>query len=249
MKNLKKSNINLILEYSEFNQYQLGIDSVNPLGPAYGFAIDPGLSIYGTDQDSPYVDYYSRNAGSMNRLSSITKSSSRMTDTQIKLKSDDFIEDIDKYSGFKILRIFRNESLYIDVYISFMFEDEEFFGVFNNYNQPYVKNMLKSEMFKRPDFDYINHEYILKVSNYIRNKLDNWFRPEEGIYKCLKDDCHVRNKMGQNVKLKQNSTYNIIGSSINKDSKPYVIIIINDEEYRLVNNDYYYFNYWFEKIK
>ena len=61
-------NDNIIKEYSEFNQYQMDIGAQNPLGPGFGFATDPSLSIYGQDGDSPYTDYYSRTGGSINRL-------------------------------------------------------------------------------------------------------------------------------------------------------------------------------------
>ena len=239
-------NDNIIKEYSEFNQYQMDIGVQNPLGPGYGFAIDPSLSIYGTDSDSPYVDYYSRLGGSILRLNQISKSTLNNNDNNTKT-NDNFINDIDKYTNFKILRIFKNNSLYIDVFISYEFENNEFFGVFKNYNKD--NNIhFKTELYTDPNYQYINQEYKLKLSRYIKNKLDIWFNPKNGLYKNLKNNCPVKNIMGETFLLKINSIVELINTDFEKDGNPYIIIKFKDTEYFIKNNDYYYFNYWFKLL-
>jgi len=248
MKNLKYSNIKLILEYSEFNQYQMDIGAQNPLGPAYGFATDPNLSIYGQDSASPYVDYYSRTGGSISRLKQIANSAMNDIQTSIELsKQDNYLDDIENYSDYKILRIFKNDSLHLDIFISFNFNDEEFFGVFKNFNF-FSETFLQSEMFTDGRFNYMDYEYRLKLSAYMKNILDNWFRPKKELYTNLKQDCRVKNDMGTVVKLKEGSIVEIKGVDMEKDGTPYIIMKQNDKKYYLKNNDYYFFNYWFEPI-
>lgn len=242
-------NDNIIKEYSEFNQYQLGIGVQNPLGPGYGFSIDPGLSIYGTDQDSPYTDYYARTGGSVSRLNSISKSVFKDIDQSIlRAKSDKFLDDIDNYKDFKILRIFKNDSLHLNIFISFKFDDEEFFGVFKNYNW-YAEPKLDSEIYSDPRFNYMGKEYRLKLSAYVKNILEKWFRPKKDTYKVLKESCPVKNEMGNIKYLKINSIVNIKGVDMEKDGTPYIIMKQNDKKYYLKNNDYYFFNYWFEELE
>lgn len=248
MKYIKKKSKNLILEYSEFNQYQLGIDVQNPLGPGYGFATQPDLSIYGQDQDSPYTDYYSRKGGSVSRLAAISKSSLSDIDKSILMaKRDPFLEDLDNYSNFKILRMFKNDSYHLDIYISFNFEDDEFFGVFKSFDWVDEPN-FHTEMYSDPRFFYIDKEYKLKLSKYLENVLNKWFRPKKEKYKVLKEDCPVKDDMGTLKFLKKNSIIRIKGVDYEKDGKPYIIMKQKDNRYYLKNSDYYFFNYWFEEI-
>lgn len=241
-------NDNLIKEYSEFNQYQLGIDGGNPLGPGYGFAIDPSLSIYGTEQDSPYVDYYSRTSGSISRLNSISKSAlNDIEQTILRAKADNFLEDINNYSDYKILRMFKNDSLHLDIFLSFNFNDEEFFGVFKNFNW-YGEPKFSTEMYGDPRFGYMDKEYRLKLSAYMKKILDNWFRPDKDFYRVLKEDCPVKTDLGNIKHLKKNSVVEIKGIDMEKDGTPYIIMKQNDKKYYIKNNDYFFFNYWFEPV-
>ena len=242
-------NDNIIREYSEFNQYQMGIDVNNPLGPGYGFAIDPSLSIYGTDQDSPYVDYYARTGGSIARLSAISKAALNDTEQNIRQSlSDNFMEDVDDYRNFKILRIFVNNSLHLDIFISFDFKEDNYFGVFKNFNW-YSEPKLDTELYTDQRYSYMDKEYKLKLSSYIKNILDKWFIPEKGLYKNLKDRCKVKGEMGNIVKLKKNSIVDVKGVDMEKDGTPYIIMKFKDNKYYLKGNDYFFFNYWFESVK
>jgi hypothetical protein len=241
-------NDNIIKEYSEFNQYQLGIDVQNPFGPSYGWSIDPGLSIYGTDQDSPYVDYYSRLGGSIARLMNISKKSlSDIDKTVYKQQHDLFVSDLDSFSKFKILRIFKNHSLYLDIFISFNFEDDEFFGVFKNFNWSNDIE-FKTELYEDPRFQYIDFNYKLKLTHYVKNKLDNWFKPSPGVYRNLKKDCPIIDDMGVKKFLKEQKVVEVLGSVDDKNGNPHITLYYNKNKYYIKNNDYFFFNYWFEKI-
>jgi len=248
MKNLKYNNIKLILEYSEFNQYQMDVGAQNPLGPSFGFATDPSLSIYGSDEDSPYVDYYRRTSGTISRLNQITKAAMSNSNQIEFSQQDNFMDDIENFSNYKILRIFRNQSLHLDIFISFEFNEEEFFGVFKNFNW-FSEAKLDSEMYGDVRFNYMNKEYRLKLSTYMKNILDNWFRPDKEFYINLKEDCPVKTELGGINHLKKGSTIEIKGVDMEKDGTPYIIMKQNNKKYYLKNNDYFFFNYWFEPLK
>jgi hypothetical protein len=242
-------NDNLIKEYSEFNQYQLGIDVTNPLGPGYGFSIDPSLSMYGTDSDSPYTDYYARVGGTIARLSAISKNalSDSDKDKLKRYKSDRFLEDLDLYTNFKILRIFHNHFNHLDVFISFDYDGDEFFGAYKNFNW-IQKPELRTELYNDYRFQYIDQEYKIKLSNYIYNILDKWFKPDKGLYTILKEDCRVKDDMGTIILLKKGRTIDVKGWDVNKDGRYYITMKLDDKNVYLSGNDYYFFNYWFEKV-
>ena len=124
-----------IIENSEFNQYNLGSEVQSPFGPGYGMAMDPGLSIY-SDDNRPYVDQYARSAGSTNKLMQMAQKAGKdlFSDPRFSKRSDIFLEDSTEYKNLTILRMVQNESLKLDVYFSFEFNEQEFFGAFKNFN-------------------------------------------------------------------------------------------------------------------
>lgn len=246
----KAEHIQMIRESSEFNQYQLGIDNaVSSLGPGYGFAIDPGLSIYSLD--SNYVDTYARQSGTMSRLTQIIKQVSKeMTDDHVfARKSDRFLEDIDEYKNIKILKIFANENLKLNVYISFDFMDQEFFGVFRNFNSSHMKPTFDTELLGNPSFNYIDKEYYLKLNQYLYKLVYNFFIPEAGMYKNLKENCVVKDyNMGQLRYLEEGKIVEVLGYNIDENTDPYIVLKIEDKKFNITGNNYFYFKYWFEPI-
>ena len=245
---LKYKEYKLLKEGSEFNQYQMGLPGVSTL-PNYGFAMQPDFSIYGND-DGKYVDFYSRQSNYLNHLLQVIKDVQKedyYKKTIANHKIDHFLEDIDKIHDLKILRIYKNDYLTIDVYISFMFEDMEFFGVFRKFNG-HVKPKLESELFTDPRFGYFDKEYYLKISTYFYKILYNWFIPEKGFYKNLKDDNYLRGEFGEFVQLKKNATIEVVGFNKEIDNKPYIIVKYKNNINYIDNDNYYFFNYYFEKI-
>lgn len=245
MKILKYNKYSFLKEnYDNFNQFNIGPSPI----PGYGFAVDPQMSIYGS-QDSPYVDDYYRRPTLVNSLLNIVNQTSKnISSTHYgNLKFDNFIEDIDEISNFKILKININNNLNIDIYISFEMYEDEFFGVFKNYNW-IQKDTLKSDLFTDDRYRYIDKNYILKLDNYFRNILDKWFKLDIGKYKVLKNDLKCVDNMGNIVYLKENKIINIVFVSIDKNGHPYAKLKLNDEDYTIIKNDYYYLNYWLEKI-
>jgi len=241
----------MLKESSEFNQYQLGIDNaLNTLGPGYGFSVDPGLSIYSPDSN-PYVDLYARQAGTTSRLMQIIQQVNKevLDDHIFTRKSDRFLEDIDEYKNIKILRIFQNENLKLNVYISFDFRDQEFFGVYRNFNNSYNKPTFDSEILSDPRFNYIDKEYYLKLNQYLYKLLYNFFIPEPGMYRNLKQDCMVKDEAGQQKFLKEGKIVEVLGYNTDENNDPYITLKIKSKEFYICNNNYFYFKYWFEPTK
>jgi hypothetical protein len=245
---LKFKEYNLIRENSEFNQYQLGLPGVSTL-PNYGFAMQPDFSIYGNN-DGKYVDFYSRQSAYMSHLLQVIKDVQGgdlyRTDISYR-KIDTFLEDIDKFDNLKILRIFKNELNLIDVYISFTFDEEEFFGVYKKFNG-LTKPLIKTEFFTTVTLGYFDEKYFLKFNNYLYKILYNWFIPSKGIYKNLKIDNTLRDDFGKVITIKKGVLVEVMGYNKEMDNKLYIIVKYNNNIYYIDNNDFYFFNYYFEKI-
>ena len=238
---------NLIKEGSEFLQYQFGIEPMGTAGGggAYQFAQDPRMSY--NMQDSPYTDFYARQSGLVANLNQITKNSRTQSDLIYK-DTNAFLEDIGIYKNLKILRIFENNNLKLDVFLSFKYDDKEYFGVFKNFNN-ISKPKFESELFYDVEYQYrFNSEYKLKLSNFFYKKLEKWFIPEKGFYKNLKNENRVKDSMGKLFEMKSDQVLEVIGYNMSADNKPYVIIKIHDHTYHVENNDYYYFKWRFEKL-
>jgi len=233
-------------ENSEFNQYQFGIQPFNM--PGYGFAQDSQLSIYGA-QDSPYVDQFARSRGSAMTLFDFAKDAMRQGGAGNSYKQDFFLDDISEYKNLKILRIVENDTGNIDVYISFEFNDEEYFGVFKNFNN-FKTTKIHSDLIEVSSmmYPYMDQFYFLKLSNYLKNVINKWFIPKKGEYKNLKKDNLVKNSMGSYESIPYNSKIQALGVNIDNNNKSYIVIKYKDNKYTINGNDYYYFNYYFEKI-
>jgi len=240
--------LNLISEGSEFLQYQFGIE---PMGTAGGggnfqFAQDPSSSYYNY-QDSPFTDFYSRQSGLVANLNQITKNVRKQSDLIYK-DANAFLEDINLYKNIKILRIFENNNLKLDIFLSFKYNDNEYFGAIKNFNGV-IKPKFESELFYTPEYQYrFDNEYKLKLSNFFIKKLEKWFIPEKGLYKNLKPENRVKDNMGKLYEMKSDQTIEVLGYNISPDNKPFILIKLNEHIYHVENNDYYYFKWRFEKL-
>jgi len=237
-----------IKEGSEFNQYDMGQNGVQSfLG--YGFATDPGLSIYSNDS-SPYTDYYARSAGTTSRLMQITKGVfNEIGDHVSSRKNDRFLIDIDEYKNIKILRISENENLKINVYISFDFMEQEFFGIYRNYNISYAKPKLDSELFSNPTYSYMDKEYYLKLSKFLYKKIFNYFIPKPGLYRNLKNNNIIKSDdMGNIMYLKEGKIIEVLGYNLDENNDPYIHLKIDGKKFNITGNNYFYFKWRFEQM-
>lgn len=234
----------IIKESSQFDDMQPGS---MPLGPGFGFASDPNISVY-SDDCKPYTDNYTRLSMVVQDLNRVMKNLYAQGSTSIdKHKIDYFLEDLDEYNNLKILRTFVNTKLSLDVYISFEFLDEEFFGVFKDFNGM-TKPKLKTDLFTDLRFTYIDNEYKIKLSNYFYKILFNWFIPENEDYIILSDELKVKNSMGSNVMFKKGQTIHVKGYNTDVNGNPFLIINSKDNIYKILGNDFFYFKYRCKKI-
>jgi len=227
-------------------QYQFGIEPMGTQGGGgqFAFAQNPQTS-YFNYQDSPYTDFYARQSGLVANLQQATKSA---TGGIITKSLNPFLEDINMYKNLKILRIFENVNLNLDIYISFLYENVEFFGAFKNYNGV-SKPKLQTELFYDTEYKFrFDGEYKIRLSNYFYKKLEKWFIPDDGFYKNLKNDNIVKDSMGKMYELDPNKTVEVLGYNITPDKKPYIILKCDGEIYHIEGNDYYFFKWRFEKI-
>ena len=238
---------NLVKEGSEFMQYQFGIEPMNTAGGGgnYAFAQDPRMSY--NIQDSPYTDFYARQSGLVNNLNQIVKNVQSNGDMIFKDKNA-FLEDINSFKNIKILRMFENNNLKLDIFLSFIYNDNEYFGAIRNFNALSTPK-FESELFYEPEYQYrFDSAYKLKLGNYFFKKLEKWFIPEKGMYKNLKPDNRVKDNMGKLYEMNTNQIIEVLGYNMNSDNKPYVILNVKGETFHIENNDYYYFKWRFEKL-
>jgi len=251
MKVLKYSTYSFIklFEGSEFLQYQFGIEPMNTGGGGggnYAFATDPRMS-QGNYQDSPYTDFYARQSGLVTNLNQMVKNVRGQSDLIYK-DSNPFLEDINLYKNIKILRMFENNNLKLDIFLSFKYDDNEFFGAFRNFNG-LATPKFESELFFEPEYQYrFNGSYKLKLGNFFYKTLEKWFIPEKGIYKNLKPENRVKDNLGKLYEMKSDQVVEVLGYNMNSDNKPYVIVKVKDHTYHVENNDFYYFKWRFEKL-
>ena len=240
------NNADLLKEGSEFMQYQFGIEPMSQNGGSYSFAVDPKTSTYNY-QDSPYVDFYARQSGLVANLNQVMKGFRSTTDSIYK-QPDLFLEDIDLYKNLKILRIFENNKLKLDIFISFDYDGQEFFGAYKDFNG--LQNpKLESEIFYDPRLKLrFDNEYRLKISNYLHKKLEKWFIPDKGLYKNLKQDNRLKDYMGKLYEMRKDQIVEVLGYNRTSDNKPFLMVNIKGKTYNIQNNDYYYFKWRFEKL-
>lgn len=241
-----------IFENSEFNQF-LGGDSGmgnNIFGAGYGFATDASLSIY-SDDNRPYVDQYARSAGTTNKLMQMAQGAGKnlFNDPRFNRKNDRFLEDSEYFKKLKILRMVQNENLKLDVYISFEFNEQEFFGVFKNFNGFIKPPFLNSPelLSNNNQYPYIDKEYILKLSNFLYKKLYNWFKPKPGLYVNLKENNQIKDEMGRLLFLNKGKIVEVMGFNEDENNDPYITIKLKGQTYYIEKNNYFWFNWRFEE--
>ena len=225
MKRSKK----LILEFTEFNAQRLNSDSVR----ASVHVDDPSLSINAFDKHEDIV----RNAISkIGTLSKALQNTSSYRSLKSKLSLDD--QDV---SNLKIIRIVKSTSYKYDVYLSFVIDEDEYWGVINDITG---NSEFKSEVFK--DFDLIQtKEWVIKIKGLIIKAIKSWLKPQFGKFKLLKDEiiCYS-SKTGKMLSLPNNSIIEVLKSYDDK-----IIFEYESEQYTLIGDNFMYFNWWFEPVQ
>lgn len=219
----------LILEFTEFNLQRLNPDSAR----ISTHVDDPQLSINAFDKHQDAI----RQA--MSRINDILYNLSG-TNAYKTLRSKLALED-QNIQKMKILRIIKSDSINYDIYITFVIEDVEYWGVVKNIMNSNPE--LKSEVFK--DYDlYQTKEWVVKIKGLIIKTIKTWLKPEPGTYRLLNDEviCYSV-ETGKQLRMEKGIEIELVRSHDNK-----IIIKHESDYYNLVGDNYIYFNWWFEKI-
>lgn len=161
---------------------------------------------------------------------------------QIGHQSD--FSDIEKIEEFKILRMYKNVKMLLDIYVTFVVDDVEYWGVFRDYGG-FSKSIFKSEAHMCGEY---TRNFLMKLEGILLKALDRFYTPKKGMYK-LYTNTVVQDKYGvKHTILKDKSVK--VEDVINDKQDSYIQIDVktgrNDNEtFYLKGIDYYYFNYWF----
>lgn len=227
---IKKYNDFLLREMTEFNLQRFGAET--SAGSISGVD-NPSLSLNAFDKHQDGI----RQA--MSRVNDIMHSlvgSNEYKNLRGKLALED--QDI---KSMKIQRILKVNNINYDAYVTFIIDDYEYWGVIKNVMS--LNPELESEVFK--DYDlYQAKEWIIKIKGLIIKTVKTWLKPEPGMYKLLNDEiiCYSI-ETGKQLKMKNGIEIELIRSYDNK-----ITIKYDNDKYNLVNDNYVYFNWWFEKI-
>lgn len=218
----------LILEFTEFNLQRLNADSVQP-----SVHVDnPSLSTNAFDKHEDKI----RQA--MSRINDILYNL-KGTTSYSKLKGHLSISEQD-VKGIKIQRIIGNENSNYDVYLTILIKDKEYWGKISNITSDHPK--LESEIFKDTDL-YITKEWTIKTKGVIIKTIKEWLKPKPGIYSCLKDKVYCYNlNTGEIMVIEEGTDIELIKSYNDK-----IIINHRNTKYSIINDNYIFFNWWFEK--
>lgn len=197
-----------------------------------GLPTDSSLSVNQSDRNQQqYI-------ASLSRLNSI------LSNIWSSIHGDGYLSNYDtdeqKVTDLVILRIYPKQNINLNVYVTFKVLDKEYYGVIENFTD---KNPnFKSEVFKDPEL-YVTKEWRIKTSGIIIKAIRNWMVPDKGIYKAMKD-IQCRNSVTGNMEyIKQYENVEVLKSFDNK-----ILIKKNTDTLQLSDFNYYYFNYWFEKV-
>jgi hypothetical protein len=223
-----KRSKHLILEFSEFNLQRLNPDTVQ----ASVHVDDPALSTNAFDKHEDLVRQAVSKIGAL-QGSLMGSAAYRTLKSKLSLENQEI-------KSLKIVRIVKNQNLNYDVYVNFIIEEQEYWGV--------VKDVLgnpefKSEVFK--DHDLIQtKEWVIKLKGLMIKNIKSFLKPQFGMFKSLKEDIICYSLInGKMLSMPKDAEIEVLKSYDNK-----IIFKYQNEKYALTGDNFIYFNWWFEKI-
>jgi len=176
------------------------------------------------------------------RLTSIVRNMIDSGSIQVGQNAD--FSDIENITEFKILRMYKNINMLIDIYVTFVVDDYEYWGVFKNYGG-IAKADFKSEAHQDPDF---TKNFLMKLEGLLLKALSRFFTPKKGMYKAL-TEVVVQDKYGIKHTIDKDKAIKVEDVMYDEEDS-YIQLDVktgrNDNEtFYIKNIDYYYFNYWF----
>lgn len=229
MSHIKKYNQFIKESFTEFNLQRMNPDSAR----ASIHVDDPQLSINAFDKHQDGI------RAAMARINDILYNL-RGTNAYRNLRSKLGLENQDIQS-LQIQRIVKVNNINYDVYVKFTIAEEEYWGIVKNINLSNPE--FTSEVFK--DYDLIqSKEWIIKLRGLVIKTIKTWLKPEPGKYKLLNDEviCYST-ETGKQLRMEKGIEIEVIRAHSDK-----IIIKHGSDYYNLIGDNYFYFNWWFEKI-
>jgi len=226
---IKKFNLFLVREMTEFNAQRLNPD----MGQMAVHVDNPQLSINAFDKHQDAI------RAATSKINGLLHSLSNTPQFNI-LKSKLSLEK-QNITSMKVLRISKSNDVNYDVYISFIIDEIEYFGVVEDIltEDP----VFKSEVFKNSDLIQTK-EWIIKIKGLVVKIIKKWLTPDNGKYKLINNEAYCFNvDNGKLLKINKDAEIEVIRSYDNK-----IVMKHESEYYNLIGDSYVYFNYWFTKI-
>lgn len=219
----------LILEFTEFNLQRFNPDSAR----ASTHVDDPQLSTNAFDK---FQDAIRQATSRINGILFNLRGTSAYANLRSKLALEH--QDI---QSLKIQKIIKVDSINYDVYLSFVINEEEYWGKIENILG--LSPKFNSEVFK--DYDLLQpQEWVIKTRGLIIKTVKIWLKPDPGTYKLLNDEviCYSVDT-GKQLKMNKGIEIELVRAHDDK-----MIISHENEYYTLTGDNFIYFNWWFEKI-
>lgn len=163
----------------------------------------------------------------------------RSTNNIYNVKNDTVHDGMD-IKNLKILRMYPNNSIDIDIYISFDLGEKNYYGVISKFTS---NPEVNSEVFRDPDL-FVNKEWVIKTKGNLIKVIKNWLNISPSKWVSLKDIQCTNVDTGNLVNIKKGSQIKVLRTLDNEK----MIINCDDQICELNGMNFYYFNYWFEKI-
>jgi len=230
MKIKRFNDIQRINETTEFNLQRLGADSA------------PN-AVWSTDNPEMSLGSFDKNQNA------ITNAIAKVNDILFKLSRSNSLSNLrskialenQDITSLTIQRIIKRNSVLYDAYVKFIIEDLEYWGVI--YNITARNPEFKSEVFK--DHELLQaKEWVVKIKGTVIKTVRNWLKPEPGNYKLINDEvvCYSR-ETGNMLKMNKDIVVKVIRSYNDE-----ITIQYKNDYYTLVDDNFVYFNWWFEKV-
>ena len=218
----------LILETSEFNFQRMSPDSVQ----AAGQVDDPALSINAFDK---HQDLVRQATAIIGQLQGAMMGSAAYRTLKSKLSLED-----QEIKSLKIVRIVKNQNLNYDVYVSFIIDEQEYWGVVKDITG---NTEFKSEVFK--DHDLIQtKEWVIKLKGLMIKNIKSFLKPQFGMFKALKEDIICYSQInGKMLTIPKDAEIEVLKSYNDR-----IIFKYKNDQYSLTGDNFIYFNWWFEPV-
>ena len=217
----------LIKEFTEFNAQRMGSDNT----PMAMHVDNPELSMDAFDK---HIDNIRTSNIRLNSILNTLANTGGVFNFN-KSKHEDGLD----IKNVKILRMYPNNIIDLDIYISFEVSGNEYYGVIKNFTTEHPT--VKSEAFRDPNM-YASKEWIIKVKGLLIKVIKAWMNIKSGEYTTLKEISCIKEDTGEYVVIEANTKIEVIRNY--DDNK--VLIRINGTDCVLQGMNFFYFNYWFK---